>query len=51
MRRAGRHRLSLDIPDYIHEALKKYTDETGITITKFLIRLIVKNLEIEEKKK
>ena len=43
--RPGRKTLYVQIPTELHEELIAYTDETGITLTKFLIRLITKRLE------
>jgi len=43
MSRKGRKRLSMDIPIWLHEKLKVAAKGRNITITKLVIRAIIKS--------
>jgi len=49
MGRFGRKRLAVDLPIEIHMELMKMAEKYNITLTKYLLRLIVEKL-IQEKK-
>jgi hypothetical protein len=49
MKRLGRVRLAVDIPDAIHEELKRVSKKHNCTITKYVIRAIIDRLRMELK--
>lgn len=42
MKRPGRKRLSLDLPTYFYDELKKASKKKNVTVTKLLLRMIYK---------
>ena len=51
MNRPGRHRICMDIPEEIYTTIKEYTEVAGMTMTKFVVRLLAKTIEEIEKNK
>jgi hypothetical protein len=51
MNRPGRHRIVVDLPIEIHKTIKEYTEAAGMTMTKFIVRLLIKTIEEIEKNK
>jgi predicted DNA binding CopG/RHH family protein len=45
MDRPKRKRISLDIPEELHKAIKEYVEDSGMTMTKFIIRMMIEKLE------
>ena len=48
-KRSDRQRLAIDIPIDVHKELKEISANRHCTITKYVLRLIVKELLIERK--
>ena len=51
MARKGRVRISLDIPEELHETLKEMCDKRYMTKTMYIIRALVEKFINEEKYK
>jgi len=47
--RKGRKRLSVDLPDAIYNQLKLLSERRNITLTRFIIRLIMVAMDNERK--
>lgn len=45
--RKGRKRLSVDLPTEVHEALKSQSEKHNLTITRYLLRIIIGQLKRE----
>lgn len=43
-------KLSMYVPEGVHRSMKKEADKRNITITRWVLRLIVKELLCDEKK-
>ena len=48
-KRLGRQRLAIDIPIDTHKELKQLASTRNCTITKYVLRLIVRELLLERK--
>ena len=48
MPRINRTRLSFDVPYYVHDFLHKMKIKYNVTITKYILRIIVERMKQEE---
>lgn len=46
--RPNRHRLSVDIPEVIWKEMDRIAKKYNITITKYMLRIIIENLQKEQ---
>ncbi len=48
MNRAGRKRLNIDLPERIYELVQSYAQRKNITLTKYVIRALIKAIKDEK---
>jgi len=46
--RPGRKRLSVDLPEAIHDEVTRLANKRHITLTKFVLRVLLKQIKEEE---
>ncbi len=49
MKRIGRIRLSIDIPERLYERIKELAGKRNVTLTKIVVRALILRLNIEDK--